>query len=71
MKLSTLQRLLEKVITDKDQFKQDQYTYVLDPSRFTTKTVLYGITSTDANVQYEGASKSSSNHINKEIQRLE
>ena len=43
MKLSALQNLLQKVISDKDHFNRDQHTYVIDSSYFCIKTVIYGI----------------------------
>ena len=70
MSLSTLQNLLQKVVSDKDHFSQDQYTYVLHPSCFHTKTVIYGIISTDACIHFEGECKSSSNLINREMQAI-
>ena len=70
MTLSKLQNLLQKVVSDKDHFCQDQYTYVLDSNRFHTKTTIYGITSTEACIHFEGECKLSANLINRELQPI-
>ena len=68
---SHLLSLLEKVLADEGHFPTSRFTYSLDHERWNTKTVLYAITSDDANIKFNDPGKSSATKINREMKAIQ